>query len=121
MNVRITGVLMLASFGVGAVLALKTMRPAETVKEVIKDHIVTITHTEKAKNGTTITSTTTTTDISDTKAETKNLNKLNYALGLSYNTKAEMGVEVSKRLLGNFWISAAATKSTAVLGVRYEF
>lgn len=122
MSIKVFGVSILAALIAGALLYRQFAGPVEVTKEVIKDRIITVTHTVTAPDGTV----TTDTNSTETKKETISAKtmprQLDWAAGLAYNTKREVSADLARRVLGPVFIVIGADQTgTFSLGLRAEF
>ncbi len=108
------------SAALGGLAVYKNIGAVETVREVVKDRIVTVTHTVIKPGGETVVDTVKHEAIDASSAKT--VPRQDWAVGLAYGTGLNYGLSVDRRILGNLWITASATQAkVGAIGLKYEF
>lgn len=122
MNFKILGATVIVSLIAGALLYRHFVSPVEVTKEVVKDRIVTVTHTVKAPDGTETTDSTTTEKHDQTNVAKTMPKQLDWAAGLNYNINRQYSADLARRVLGPVFVVIGIDQvGTASIGVRAEF
>lgn len=122
MNFKILGATVVVSLIAGALLYRHFAPSVEVTKEVVKDRIITVTHTVVTPDGTTTTDSTTTEKHDQTSVAKTVPKQLDWAAGLNYNTNQQYSADLARRVLGPVFVVIGIDQAgTASLGLRVDF